>query len=310
MDIQKLRYFVSVAETNNFTSAAERNFISQPALSRHISDLEYQLGFKLFNRSKTSVSLTPEGELFLDSAKELLNMEDNLENQARSLSQSRVGFLKIGYWGYWEISYVSQVVRNFSHKHPYTDFTFSRENHGKLNRRIQKGDYDLVFSIIPPQKDAELYPNVRWQPLAQSQLFAFIPNGHWLSNRNQVTFRDLENEKQIILAKDCDSVFSTAVAQGFLEEGVSCNYYPYYPDNALDALLLVSAGKCISLSTKWQKRMNMPGVKAIPLVSSIGPLEFGIAYRTDRQNELIQSFVHTAKNTPKELFDVPDDLIS
>ena len=307
MDMQKLRYFVAVAETGNFTAAAERNFISQPVLSRHISDFEYQLGFKLFNRSKTSVSLTPEGELFLEEARELLSMESNLDSQARALAKSRVGFLRVGYWGYWETGFVSYVVRDFSAKFPYTDFSFSRANHGKLNSRIRRGDYDIVFSIIPPTPEgAELSPNIRWQPLAQSPLYAFLAEGHWLSSKESVTLHDLENEKQIILAKDCDAVFSAAVAKSFLDEGVTCNYYPYYPDNALDALLLVSAGKCVSFSTKWQKRMNLPGVRAIPLVSSLGALEFGIAYRTDRQEDLIRNFVRIAKETPKELFDVPD----
>ena len=72
MDISKLAYFVSVADTRNFTAASKRLFISQPSLSRHINELEYELGVRLFIRSKHSVDLTPEGASLLPLAKEII----------------------------------------------------------------------------------------------------------------------------------------------------------------------------------------------------------------------------------------------
>ena len=68
MELQKLIYFVAVAEAKNFTTAAKNNFISQPTLSKHINELEYELGIPLFMRSKHSVYLTPEGNTLLPYA--------------------------------------------------------------------------------------------------------------------------------------------------------------------------------------------------------------------------------------------------
>ena len=72
MELRQLQYFTAVAETLNFSRAAEILYISQPALSQQIADLERELGVLLLQRSKRSVSLTPAGTLLLQEAKKLL----------------------------------------------------------------------------------------------------------------------------------------------------------------------------------------------------------------------------------------------
>ena len=68
MDISQLKYFISVAQTLNFSEAARRNGISQPAISHHIGELEKQLGCRLFERSRRSVVMTEQGREFLPYA--------------------------------------------------------------------------------------------------------------------------------------------------------------------------------------------------------------------------------------------------
>ena len=72
MDLRKVQYFLAVADLGSFTVAAEKNHISQSALSKHISDLEYELGIRLFTRTKVQVALTPEGSALIPEARRLL----------------------------------------------------------------------------------------------------------------------------------------------------------------------------------------------------------------------------------------------
>ena len=65
MDMNQLNYFISVAQTLNFTEAAKRNGITQPSISHHINELEKQLGARLFLRDRRSVTLTDAGREFL-----------------------------------------------------------------------------------------------------------------------------------------------------------------------------------------------------------------------------------------------------
>lgn len=83
MEIRQLRYFIAVADTLNFSRAAETVYLSQPALSRQISDLEKELGLKLFRRSTRQVELTNSGEEFLPMAKEFISRWEKLAPELR-----------------------------------------------------------------------------------------------------------------------------------------------------------------------------------------------------------------------------------
>ncbi len=76
MKIQSMREFLTLSELRNFNSASEKLFLSQPTLSRHIKELEEELGVTLFNRSTRRVELTECGEYFLPFARLIVNAED------------------------------------------------------------------------------------------------------------------------------------------------------------------------------------------------------------------------------------------
>ena len=85
MELRHIRYFKAVAEEKSFTRAAEKMAIAQPPLSRQIQDLEAELGTALFLRSPHKVELTPEGELFLQYASQILDLVNRSEEDVRDL---------------------------------------------------------------------------------------------------------------------------------------------------------------------------------------------------------------------------------
>ena len=98
MELRQLRYFVAVADTLNFSRAAESMFVSQSSLSKQISDLEQELGVLLFRRSKHNVELTEAGLLLMDEAKAILLRSEKLApllQQADKVYQERSVFIGI-----------------------------------------------------------------------------------------------------------------------------------------------------------------------------------------------------------------------
>src|SRR5664279_401085 len=96
MELRHLRYFVTVAEELNFRRAAERLHVVQPALSRQIKDLEYDLRVRLLDRDTVRVRLTDAGRVFLDEARQILAHAERAKEMARDAAAGRRGRLVIG----------------------------------------------------------------------------------------------------------------------------------------------------------------------------------------------------------------------
>jgi len=95
MELRQLKYFLAVADTLNFSRAAEVLYISQSALSRQIADLETELGSQLFTRNKRSVCLTHAGLLLRDEAKRIINRTEKLAPMVKNAAELQSGELSL-----------------------------------------------------------------------------------------------------------------------------------------------------------------------------------------------------------------------
>ena len=95
MELRHIRYFKAVAEEKSFTRAAEKLNIAQPPLSRQIQDLEQELDTKLFMRSPHKITLTKEGELFLQYANQILDLVSRSSEEVREVKEGLQGTLYI-----------------------------------------------------------------------------------------------------------------------------------------------------------------------------------------------------------------------
>src|SRR6266446_91099 len=95
MELRHLRYFLAVGEALNFTRAAARLRVAQPALSRQVQDLEDEIGVDLMKRSPRGVTLTAEGKLFLAEVRELLKRTDESVQKVRALARGEYGELHV-----------------------------------------------------------------------------------------------------------------------------------------------------------------------------------------------------------------------
>src|ERR1044072_3595604 len=117
MELHQLRYFVAVAESENFTRAAERSHVSQPSLSQQISKLESEIGHKLFHRLGRKAVLTEAGTAFLDRARRILF---EVENATKELSDHPSLGRKITVGAVQTVMpyLLTPFVAQLSHSHP------------------------------------------------------------------------------------------------------------------------------------------------------------------------------------------------
>lgn len=144
MDTEQLKCFISVAQTLNFTEAAKQNYITQPAISRQISELERSLGVKLLYRTRHSVSLTEEGQAFLQYAINEIDSETEIRTRLRNIEQGRLGCVSIAMLDH--MTYVlSDCLSIFAKKYPLIQLKIDRMSGSVMSDILKERRHDFYF---------------------------------------------------------------------------------------------------------------------------------------------------------------------
>ena len=146
MDIDQLRYFVTAAETLNFTEAARRHFISQPAISSQISALERSLKVKLFRRSSHQVRLTEAGRAFYDDAADILERLEAAQVRAANIAEGRVGRIAVATLAV-SPSRLGRCLSAFYQRCPEVQVDLSFFNGREMTQALQEESFDLYFAV-------------------------------------------------------------------------------------------------------------------------------------------------------------------
>lgn len=148
MTISQIKYFVTVAKCLSFTKAAEQLFISQPALSRHIRNMEEEWNLQLFVRTSNGIRLTPAGSSMYIGMSELYRNYNELVAQAKKIQRGIAGTLKIGILDQTNVAdFMPQVYQYFSQEHPNVDLCFQAGSFDFLVSEIYAGRLDVIFTL-------------------------------------------------------------------------------------------------------------------------------------------------------------------
>ena len=151
MDTRVLKYFLTVAQTNNITKAAEQLHITQPTLSPQIMDLETELDIKLFNRENRRLQLTKAGILFQQRATTMLQLLNQTENDLHQQEEALTGEINLGSAVSSVSPYITKLIFEFQKLYPNVIFNLSDgDGDGDvLRRQLDEGLNDLVCLLEP-----------------------------------------------------------------------------------------------------------------------------------------------------------------
>ena len=180
MELQQLRYVVAVAETSNFTRAAERCRVVQSALSHQIAGLERELGARLFERTSRRVRLTPAGEAFLPAARECLEAADRARAEVAAASGEIRGRLAVGAIPTVAAVNLPVALRDYRRRHPRVYITLTSAGSADLIERVRQGGVDVAFLGLPPRAEPK---GVQSRRLGTGDLVAVVaPDYHRAEN--------------------------------------------------------------------------------------------------------------------------------
>jgi DNA-binding transcriptional LysR family regulator len=189
MDLRQLRAFMEIVRLNSFTKAAERLRIAQPAVSMAIRKLEDELELVLFNRQDRKVSLTAEGEIFLEHARRILEGVKSAELEMGDLRGLVKGEVRIGIPPMLSSYYFPEIILDFKKRFPNLNLSVLGEGAWRIQQLISQGELDMGVIAgrnIPDDLDTRHF--------LREEVVACVPTGHRLSAAPSVPFADFVRE--------------------------------------------------------------------------------------------------------------------
>jgi LysR family hydrogen peroxide-inducible transcriptional activator len=206
MTLNELRYIVAVAQERNFRRAAEKSFISQPALSLAIQKLEEELGVQIFERGKNEISVTLIGAQIVEQAQRVLEEAGQLREIARQGSDQLSGVLRVGIIYSVGPYLLPDLIPALKKLAPNMPLEVEENITGNLDALLRNGKLDVII-IALPYGDA----GILTQPLYDEPFEVVVGNDHHWANRRSIKAQELSAEKVLLL--DSGHCFSNQVAE-------------------------------------------------------------------------------------------------
>ncbi len=272
MNTTQIRYFVTAAQLQNLSKAAEYLHISQPALSKSIAKLEEELGTPLFVREGKRINLNPAGQLFLENSWGILRNLDNAILEINQLKADATPIISLGLCEPNET--ISACIAEFAHDHPETEFDIKCTIEADENQDINR--YDMLFC----PNDAK-YSKFHGIHYGEEAYLLAVPSKHPLAAKAAITPKDIENEHFVFLNHE----------KRYIEEP----YYTclglnipmkarYFTNNRLQHQQFIASGIALgfvaeSCAATYRKDSH---IKLIPVLSSKFKRKLMICFKRDK----------------------------
>ncbi len=225
MDYETLKEFICLTKYLNFSKAAFALHMTQPTLSRHIADLEAQLGTRLFVRNKSfpTITLTASGELFLEDAQRIVENYDLALYRIRTLNEGYKGEIVIGYRRIYNNPVWNDLVYQFSKNYPDINANYQAEiDLDQIYNKLLSGRYDIAFAVGMKEFENSVFQRFELQ---RSSLFAVLNVHHPLAAKKTVTFEDLSKCSLIFPSSENHLGFTDIIIDIFRQHNQSPVYF-------------------------------------------------------------------------------------
>jgi DNA-binding transcriptional LysR family regulator len=233
--LRQLQAFKTVAEFGSFTRAADRLKVAQPALSLSIRELERELNLRLFDRTTRRVELTSAGREFLQSADKLLADLDQAVRNAQDLSERKRGRIVLAAPPLLAAMIAPAAIAEYNAAFPGIDVGLIDARNDQILEKLRSGEADCAIGTFDDREDG-----IRREVLAQDVLMLFCPPAHPLAKLKRVRWRDLREQRLIMLTRD--SNIRALVDRALRDIGETGGKPLYEVSQMTTAIMLVEAG--------------------------------------------------------------------
>lgn len=254
MNIRKLQYICTIADELNITKAAQKLFLAQPYLSSLVTNTEKKLNIKIFDRSVSPLQLTYEGKVFIENARKIIDLQNQLEKELQDVRELRAGKLSIGCPFSLGTYILPLVLPKFHNLYPSIELELHELLPKEIEHLLSKGLLDVGFTSTKPE-DTELQ---HIPVLKQVYKVAVGPHHPFVERypERQLSVRDLAHEQ--FVSNIPGTLFRTEIEKFFASESLQYNVL-LNCKNSETAKALVSQGFGVMfLHESMINKMNNP----------------------------------------------------
>lgn len=258
MDLRVLKSFVTICKLGNITRASEALYISQPALTRQLQELEEELGTKLLNRSTRNLTLTESGYLFLHRAEEILALANQAKRELSEKGDFLRGIIRIGAVETSAMDVLTREIQKFTNEYPHVHFEIYSADSDDLKRSLDENKLDLCILLEPVESAKYLKTTIpakdRWGMVVQEKDFP--------SDKTHFTYEEV-SRLPLILPRRYIVLDEISAWLQVPEKSLKIAAYHNLPSNAL-SMVASGLGALLCVEGSFTNR-GKPGMRFIPV---------------------------------------------
>jgi DNA-binding transcriptional LysR family regulator len=276
MELRHLRYFIAVAEAANFTKAASKMRVAQPALSRQVMDLEEEIGVDLMKRSPRGIVLTAEGRLMLEEAKRIIAAAEEAVSKVQSLARGDYGELHIGYGPSPSIELLPPAMIAFKKQSPRVDVQLHDLSGDEMLDGLRAGSLELCVMSAPME---ETTVGIEFHCLRTYPMCVAMSPHHPLTKKKALTLEQVMEEGLVAFRKKDYTNYHYLLGRVFggvrkvPRIAVEC-------DGASSLVTEIEAGRGVAILPSVFAKAIGPRLKLRPITPAPEPLQVGYAIAT------------------------------
>lgn len=286
-DLRLLSTFVAVAEEQHFRRAAERLHVTQPVLSRHLQQLEREVGVRLLDRTTRSVELSDAGRVFLDASRQLLHDAERAAVRAERAAHGEIGWLTLGFVDSAAFALLPTLLRELADAKPELTVGL-RELSTEPQLTALREDVDL--GVLREVDDAE---GLVVRPLLTEPLCAALPVEHPLARRHSLRLAELADDAFVLFPRPQ----VPRVHDHLLAICDTAGFRPRIRAHALQyttLLALVSADQGVALVPAAARAIRRPDVTMVPLSDRHATSQLSLGWPDGAESAALQVVVRCA----------------
>ena len=289
MNLNQLEYFCAAVECGSITKAAKKLFVTQPAISGAIRELEKEFSVTLFSHTRSKLSLSADGERFYERAERLLREVETAKMQLHDLGGSRQP-VRVGIPPLWGTTFFPDLLHDFNEKYPDIQLTFYEYGSARAAALVQEEELDVALvnlSLNNPDKFHSVC-------IGRDHFVAAVDPAHPLAKRESVTLEELADKPLVMY--NTDSVQNHSIRSRFDQMGVVPNILIYTMKS------MIHNNTCVSFffASLLQDHPDIVGVPIEPQIEQKVGLIWRKGIHTPNSVEAFISFVRDYPLFPEE----------